>query len=39
MLKKKRKEDLEMKKGIKKENRGTCKQRKECLEKKEERNE
>jgi hypothetical protein len=38
-MKKKNKEDLEMKKGIKKDNRGTCKQRNECLEKKEERNE
>jgi hypothetical protein len=39
MMKKKRKKDLEMKKGTKKENSGTCTLRKEGLEKKEERNE
>jgi hypothetical protein len=38
-MKNKRKKDLEMKNGTKKENRGTCSLRKEGLEKKEERNE
>jgi hypothetical protein len=39
MKNKRKKKELEMKKGTKKENRGTCTLRKKGLEKKEERNE